>query len=228
MHLFNRFHVFYHYWGRKVQQSVFKSTTELSIFVRSQRWCQISNLQCTINEKLINLQRLDGGNGWVNITGRGLEVIQHRKVTLKRRLGAGADSRVLGDSGNGNSGRGGLWGRGWWLSLSLRGEAEVRGRKSVYRSLNKVAKLVVILCEALGGRGWRLNGWLTGGTEGGGGGGGRREKGGGADWPLKVTKLVIILGQSRGERVRSGGWVWWRWVCKNGEIMITQHTKMEN
>lgn len=63
---------------------------------------------------------------------------------------------------------------------------EVGGRESIYRTLNKVRKVIILLRETcLGGRGRRLDVGLRGEAEGGGsggggaGGGGRREGGGG-------------------------------------------------
>lgn len=88
--------------------------------------------------------------------------------------------------------------------MGLRGEVEAGGRESVYRTLNKVTKLIIVLRETcFGGRGRGLNVGLRGEAKGGGSSGGRRRREGG--WgiyrPLKVTKLVIVLGQSWGEGV---------------------------
>lgn len=77
------------------------------------------------------------------------------------------------------------------------------GRESVYRALNKVTKLLVVLDDVLSGdRGRRLGVDLRGEPKGGGGRegrGGRREGGGGVYGPLKVTKLVTVLGENWGE-----------------------------
>lgn len=101
--------------------------------------------------------------------GEGKRWRKGRRVTLKRRLWAGVGSGVVGGSG-------GLWGREW--RLDLRGEVEVRGTKSAYRSLNKVAKLASVLVETWG-RGLNVGLWGEAEAGGRGGGGGGWRKGGG-------------------------------------------------